>query len=610
MMARSRWLVPLLSTLLLYALACAAQALLFDIAIVPRRMPADLALLAAVSLLLFAVARRLWPFLLLQALLVAMLYPGSAAKIALAGRPLMPEDVYSLEAFIRLMGPLGWLLAGIPLILMALLLICNLRLVGRYRQAAFSALVMLPIGAGAGASPLIGWMDALWGDKPWDQRENYVWRGGTVHMVQELLRAAAVSQPAPSRDEVAAALRRRQSAPMSGGLPVMPLPVTLPRNVHVVLEESFWDPAPLSATGLEHSPLDPRFLALWDATGRSTALSPAFGGQTANAEFEVLCGFPLAQGAVRFEQPLNDTLPCLPRLLAQYGYRSVASHPNTPGFWNRAASYDRIGFETFWSIGDFLQDDMTSIFLSDASLHRQVGERIAASHDPRPVFDYTVTYYGHWLYDLDEKRPQVFETATGIDDLHRYVSVMHWKSRDMMDAIEHWQRTDPDSLIVVFGDHLPLLGRNLAGYAESGFLGGAGDGEDAKAQMRAAETPLLVIDGRNGPVRLGRVPMYRLPELVLDLLGMPDAGIHRLAATPDGLVLRPLPGKVVGTDGKGRDFLCQGGNLAAPCDRVAAWLADVGLLARDIFSGDGHVMELHDGPRLHPPGVHISALSD
>ncbi|WP_374370201.1 LTA synthase family protein [Dongia sp.] len=598
------WLLPVLTSAGLYGLAYILQSVLFNVAIVPARVPADLALFTALSVLLFAVARRLWPFLLLQVLLVAMLYLGSAAKIAILGRPLMPEDIYSLEAFIRLMGPLGWVVAGIPLLLMLLLFIGNLRLAGRGRRAALSAFIVLPVSAGAGSSPLVHWMDAIWGDKPWDQRENYVWRGGTVHMAQELLRVAAISRPAPDRAAIAAVLARRDGTAQSGGWPV-----AAPRNVHIVLEESFWDPAPLTATGLEKSPLDPRFLALWGEAGRSTALSPAFGGQTANAEFEVLCGFPLAQGAVRFEQPLNDDLPCLPRLLAKYGYRSVASHPNTPGFWNRQASYDRLGFEAFWSIEDFVLDDMTSIFLSDASLHRQVAEKLAASTDPRPVFDYTVTYYGHWLYDLDEKRPEAFETETEIEDLARYVSVVHWKSRDMMDRIEAWRRDDPDSLIIVFGDHLPILGQNFAGYAESGFLGGLKHQTDPAAQLRGTATPLLVIDGRNGPLPLGQVPMYRLPALVMSLLGIPDMNIMALTQAPAGLALRPLPGKVVGIDeAAGAPFLCQGNDMTPPCNIVAAWQAETDLLSHDIFSGQGHTTGLLAPPRRQRPGMHISAL--
>ncbi len=89
--------------------------------------------------------------------------------------------------------------------------------------------------------------------------------------------------------------------------------------------------------------------------------------------------------------------------------------------------------------------------------------------------------------------------------------MLHYKTRQMMDGIEAIRRDDPDSVIVVFGDHLPMLGRKFAGYVESGVLPdnfGAFTGDQYDF---SASTPLLVIDGRNGPLDLGRIPMYRLP---------------------------------------------------------------------------------------------------
>jgi len=583
------WLLPIVSTTLLYGIAYLVSDYFFNISIVTRRIPADFAALLALSLLLFALSRRVSLFFILQTLLIGTLYVGSAAKSAITGRPLMPEDIYSLDAFIKLMGPLGWLVAGVPALLILVLFFGNLRFRGRLRQSILLIASGLFLSAGAGSIGLVDWMDHLWGDKPWDQRENYVWRGGTVHVLQELVRTVALATPAPTPEKVGAAIDRRLAAAD------LTAPTGKRRNVHVVLEESFWDPAPLTAAGLKQSPLDPRFLALWQAAGRSTAMSPAFGGQTANAEFEVLCGFPLAQGAVRFEQPMNDNLPCLPRVLAQAGYRTVAAHPNIPGFWNRQVSYDKLGFETFWAIDDFVQDDMTSIFLSDASLHRQVAEKLKGSDDGRPVFDYTVTYYGHWMYDVDEKRPLTGDATSHVDEVNRYVSVVHWKSREMMDAIERWQREDPESIIVVFGDHLPLLGKNLAGYAESGFLGGADDHVSPEIQARSTQTPLIVIDGRNGPLPLGTLPMYRLPSLLLSLVDAPRKGIADLAAAPAGLTLRPLPGHVVGIDAGGKPFLCQGDDESGPCAAVARWREDADLLAHDIFSGNGHAVARMSG---------------
>lgn len=594
MIKRYPWVLPILSTTILYGIAYLVSLHLFNIAIVLRRIPADFAILLAFSMLVFALSRRVTFFLILQTLLIATLYVGSAAKSAMMSRPLMPEDIYSLDAFIKLMGPLGWLVAGLPCLLILALFFGNLNFRGRHRQLTIIFSVVVVLGVGLGSSHVVNWMDRVWGDKPWDQRENYVWRGGTIHILQELVRVVALSKPVPSAQTVNETMDRRlEAAEVTAS-------TGRRRNLHMVLEESFWDPTPLTAAGLKQSALDPRFLALWKEAGRSTTLSPAFGGQTANAEFEVLCGFPLAQAAVRFEQPMNDNLPCLPRLLSNAGYRTVAAHPNIPSFWNRQVSYERLGFETFWSIEDFILDDMTAIFLSDASLHRQVAqklvaEKLAESADKRPIFDYTVTYYGHWMYDIDDKRPLMTASQSAVDEVNRYISVVHWKSREMMDAIENWRREDPDSIIVIFGDHLPLLGQNLAGYIESGFMGKAGDDAVPDIQARSTETPLIIIDGRKGALPVGRLPMYRLPSLLLGLLGENQKGMTDLAAAPTGLTLRPLPGLVVGYTKTGAPFLCRGADRDGLCASVADWQEDINLLAHDIFAGNGHALDRLSG---------------
>lgn len=369
-----------------------------------------------------------------------------------------------------------------------------------------------------------------------------------------------------------------------------------PRNIHIVLEESFWDPSPLTAAGLEQSPLDPRFLELWKQSGFTRALSPAFAGQTANAEFEILSGFPLDEVAVKFERGFNDNLPALPRLLRDIGYRTVASHPNVPGFWNRQIAYEKLGFETFWSKGDFVQDDMAGPFLSDRSLHAQVGNKLADTDDGRPVLDYVVTFYGHWAYDVSAHRPVVIDTESKISEVTKYINTMHYKSAEMMDALAHIQAADPDSIVVLFGDHLPILGWNFDGYVESGFLAKSFGDFTPDMYARSTATPLIVIDGRNGPLRLGNMPMYRLGRTVLDLIAYDKPSMFDLAAPPrqrlGETVLRPLPGVVVGyrPDGLDRATVCrpeqmstgQAGDAEA---EIVAWLNDVKLLSRDIFDG-------------------------
>src|SRR5262245_31660448 len=317
---RWRWAVPLLSTVVFYAIAYITCWAAFGIKIVESRVPYDLGLNLVLALLVFSVSRRVWPFLLLQALYFAVFYVASALKISMLGRPIMPEDVHNLSALIEILGVLGWVAIALPLALLVGLLIFNLKFRARPTQAAWALLIALPLGAASDPTPLSSSLDAFFGNTPWDQRENFIWRGGAVHLAQESLRALAVRKPEPTEQEVAAAIQRRVAAAGT----VRPLvPLGHRRNLHIILEESFWDPTVLPAAGYTGDPIDPRFRALWGQSNLTRGLSPAFGGQTANAEFEVLCGFPVNLIAVKFEYGLLRDVPCLPRILSELGYRTV-----------------------------------------------------------------------------------------------------------------------------------------------------------------------------------------------------------------------------------------------------------------------------------------------
>ena len=588
-------LMPLLSTACFYAIAYFTCWAAFGIKIVESRVPYDFALNLALAYLVFWVSRRIWPFLLLQGLYFALFYVASALKIAMLGRPIMPEDVHNLSALVSILGWVGWVAVALPLALLAGLFLFNLKFRARPAQASWALLVALPLGAFSDASPLSNSLDTFFGNTPWDQRENFIWRGGAMHLAQESLRTLAQRHDPPSAAEVAAAIARRAAAAPEAA-PLPPAAAGHRRNLHIILEESFWDPTVLTAAGYSEDPIDPRFRDLWRQSGFTHGLSPAFGGQTANAEFEVLCGFPVNKIAVKFEFGLDRDAPCLPRLLRDAGFRTVASHPNVPGFWNRYAAYERLGFETFWSAGDMDLSDSNGPFLADRSLHKQVAAKLAATADARPVFDYIITIDGHWMYDPSDARPPVIESKSQIKEVGDYANMLHYKSRQMMDAVEAIRRDDPDSVIVVFGDHLPMLGRKFAGYVESGLLPDNFGAFTAAQYDFSAATPLLVIDGRNGPLALGRFPMYRLPSLIMRLLGDKRATIFDLAAVPAVTLPRPLPDVMLAYDSAMQADLCKSAEQSDLCRAASAWLKDVLLIDEDIFIGEQHALQLMPQP--------------
>lgn len=610
------WIAPLAVIPVLYGLLQAVAAMALGVRLNGSVAWGDLALHLVLGAVVLCVARGRWAFVILMGLLMTLLHLGNAMKIVVLGGPIMPDDLLAARALFLILDGV-WLVAAVALaggIVVALALAVTLR--PRRAQWAAAGAVAVVAAVVALPGPVVAALDRQFGNTVWDQHGNYVQRGPLLHMVQEAARYAARAERAPTRAEVLAATELLAPSVQPAGLG-RPAPDALReararqgRNVHMIVLESFWDPMELTAAGISADPFVPEFRALWESTGRSRVLSPVFGGYTANAEFEALCGFPVRDDAVFFEGKLRNDAPCLPRILAGQGYTTVASHPNVAVFWNRVNAYKRVGFDVYWSDNDFDLDDMNGDFLGDSSLYRQV----MAKMDPllstgTPTLNYILTFFGHLDFPLNESRPPVITAANGDARLELYLNTVHYKTRELMDLVTDLRARDPDGVIVMFGDHLPFLGPNFSAYVDSGVLAPTrGAFTDAMFRSMAA-TPLIVIDGRNGPQELGTLPLYHLPAVILDLLGRPAPALLELTRTLPEFAVRPLPGLTVvvgdstGASGEDAVTACRDAEAASPvCQAAEAWGDAVSVLSADLFSGRQHVLDSGIVPTGRPAG--------
>jgi len=554
----------------------------------PGAMPRDLLVNLLLGAILFGMSRGLAWYLPAMAALMAALHLGNAGKVAVLGGPVMPDDLLALPNLYFLLE--GWQWLGAVVIVALPLTLLVLMTAWRTLRAWLLLGLMLVSGLVVATVPgsVVHAMDRSLGTIVWNQRGNFENHGLLLHLLQEGARYLDRAGSPPPRADVGQALAFLQE-----DLPVH-TPAAQPatrRNVHLILLESFWDPTQLTNAGLSQDPLDPAFRSLWAESGNRHAQSPVFGGYTANAEFEVLCGFPVTEDAVFFEGWLRRDVPCLPRHLGADGYRTIASHPNVAAFWNRVNAYERIGFDTYWSVKDFVLDDVNREFLSDVSLYRQVLEKI----DPllqagTPVFDFILTYFGHLDYPLNERRPDVITSTSDNSLLQRYANTLYYKSRELMDFLGELRRRDPDSLIIVFGDHLPFLGPNFAGFTDSGYLADRRAKFDAVMVEHLVSTPLVIIDGRRGPLDPGQdLPMYQLPALMLRLLGDDRPAFMELTGMAHKRI-RPLPGMHLVTDSDGL-HLCRDTDTADPgCTVSREWVQSLVTVTRDIFGGEQYAL--------------------
>lgn len=606
MLKNSRFLallLPAISATLAYGLAYLTSSLYFSIAILPLGIGRDFPFVLAISYLIFSMSRSTWAFIALQWLLIACFYIGNAAKIAFFGTPMTPDDIYALRSLFFILNDWQLLLISGGFAALAGLLLFNFHYQRRSAWLTLCFILALATSLIRFSKPLTTFFDAQVGNSVWNQRSNYIHKGATLYSLQETARFFKDSEQAPSRIE---ALNAAQAL-LASSVTNQPASPLNPRNVYVILLESFWDPLLLKGIQFNQDPLGPAFRKLWINTGRSTIMSPVFGGYTANAEFESLCGFPVIDDNVKFERRMNNAAPCLPTVLERNGFDTVTAHPNIPEFWNRTNAYKRAGFKTYWSIKDFKLDDMNLDFLSDASLYQQVFDKMAQREQPKQAaFSYIVTYFGHWagpnLYPRSESRPDVINCVKGCEtpEIESYANAAFYKAKELMAFLDQLRISDPDALIVAFGDHLPFLGDNFQGYVEAGTLAESRDQFTPDMLQTYISTPLIVIDGKRGPQKLGSLPLYQLPGLILELLGVNEPTIMRYARGEISSGVRPLWGiTFINRAPTKKNEICKDPKQSSACWAANTWLDQLLTVGVDIFQGKQHSLPIPTDESSH-----------
>lgn len=297
------------------------------------------------------------------------------------------------------------------------------------------------------------------------------------------------------------------------------------RNVHLVVLESFLDPTLFSGAGYSSDPVHPEFKRLFgDHLGLSR--SPVFGGATAQAEFEILCGVPALEklSSVEFNVFTGAPVHCLPGLLEQAGYRSVATNAYKPDFFNAMPAYTGTGFSeiyfprefsatrpSYFSTGDVRVEE----YMYDGTLFEQNLAFVAdhlADKGARPLFNYIMAIYGHTPHLLDpELRPEILhlEADYADDHLHRAANQFWYRGGVIADYVNALLEIDPDSLIILVSDHVPPLRNGPNTYRELAYL-------DNIEHNYYYNRLLVVENGR--PRAYDRIRHFDLPELVLDYL--------------------------------------------------------------------------------------------
>jgi hypothetical protein len=98
-------------------------------------------------------------------------------------------------------------------------------------------------------------------------------------------------------------------------------------------------------------------------------------------------------------------------------------------------------------------------------------------------------------------------------------------------------------------------------------------------------TPMLIIDGKRGPIKIGSLPLYQVPKLLLDLLNFNEPSIMDYASPLPGMRVRTLPGLHFNRLADGTVDMCTEPPYSEACQLSSRWLENISVVSNDLFMG-------------------------
>ena len=276
---------------------------------------------------------------------------------------------------------------------------------------------------------------------------------------------------------------------------------------------------------------------------------PYFGGGTADTEFDVATGMqtnllnPNSPSLTAFrcvERPMES----LYRVFGSEGYTTSFMHPGDGWFYGRDEVYELLGAQEIYFADDMEGLEYKGEWVTDASFSKLIEQRFEDSVSSGvPDFTYAVTIQNHMSYTEDKYGdyacPKVETTVELSPEVQTAVDVYAEGIRDanamLKELTEFYSAQSEPVLLIFFGDHLPYLCDNRAGYRELGLA--AADVSGTEDPFAAYTAPYLIWCNEAGAELLdfdraieslelpgsGRMSACYLGAAVLELTGRGEA---------------------------------------------------------------------------------------
>jgi phosphoglycerol transferase MdoB-like AlkP superfamily enzyme len=255
-----------------------------------------------------------------------------------------------------------------------------------------------------------------------------------------------------------------------------------------------------------------------------------FGGSTVNTEFEALTGLStqfLPSGSIAYLNFVKKPLPSLPYILREQGYDTTAIHSWHHWFYDRSGVYEDLGFDRFISVEYMEKPQPFGPFFHDKSVTDEILKKLNKDNGDKPNFIFAVTTQNHGPYATDQKfdfaniETHLKGDASFSDEAENMLEVysdnLSEIDKELERLINEVEEMDKKTIIVLFGDHLPLLGNDYQVYQEANFYN---ETKSYEEYLKMYTTPLLIWDNfseRKDNLNIGST---MLTPIILDRAGI------------------------------------------------------------------------------------------
>ncbi|WP_425456150.1 LTA synthase family protein [Bacillus yapensis] len=291
----------------------------------------------------------------------------------------------------------------------------------------------------------------------------------------------------------------------------------------MIMSEAFWDPTLFRNVNFSQDPL-PFFHEIAKEHTSGYVSVPVFGGSTVNTEFEALTGMStqfLPPGVIPYLTYVKKPLPALPNILRSYGYETTAIHSYHNWFYQRTNVLKYLGFDQFIPLEFMGNPTYGPIFMKDKTIVDEILQKLDSESDSNFIF--AITTQNHGPYNSEEKpeNSSIEVDLNGEQDftiesenlLVNYSNNLLEIDSELNRLIRELETRKKDTILVYFGDHLPLLGDDYQVFREADYYGGDRTYEEYKKMY---STPFIIWDNFTENIEELNISSSMLAPLVLD----------------------------------------------------------------------------------------------